>query len=92
MEKGVLSAKGVRVDFDLLRIKEQIVSAPKTTTVKAREDFIDKKFSRRLKRQITEVKQQVPVVTTEPKGEPEEQPSSATETPIVTKQIKTKDK
>lgn len=51
MSKGVLSARGVTVDFSLLHIKEQIASVPKSVTVKAREDFIDQKFKRRLKRQ-----------------------------------------
>jgi len=50
MSKGVRNAKGAIVDFDLLKIKNQIASAPKTTSVKAREDFIDQKFKRRLKR------------------------------------------
>lgn len=50
MSKSVKSARGVNVDFDLLKIKEQISTAPKTTDVKAREDFIDQKFKRRLKR------------------------------------------
>lgn len=65
-EKGVLSARGERVDFDLLKIKQQIASAPKATTVKAREDFIDQKFKRRLKRQIREVSAQAVEVSTEP--------------------------
>lgn len=52
----VKSAKGVEVDFDLLKIKEQIASAPKTTNVQAREDFIDRKFKRRLKKLTAEVK------------------------------------
>jgi aspartate-semialdehyde dehydrogenase len=51
----VKSAKGVLVDFDLLKIKQQIASAPKTTNVQAREDFIDKKFKRRLKKLTAEV-------------------------------------
>ena len=51
----VKSAKGVLVDFDLLKIKQQIASAPKTTNVQAREDFIDRKFKRRLKKLTTEV-------------------------------------
>jgi len=50
MRKGVRSARGVEVNFDLLKIKQQIASAPKTTEVKARESFIDQKFKRRLKR------------------------------------------
>lgn len=55
MSKGVKSARGVVVDFDLLRIKQQIASAPKTTTVQAREDFIDQKFKRRLKKMKRDV-------------------------------------
>lgn len=54
MSKGVKSARGEVVDFDLLKIKQQIASAPKTTTVQAREDYIDQKFKRRLKRMTTE--------------------------------------
>jgi hypothetical protein len=50
MAKPVRSARGEVVDFDLLRIKQQIASAPKTTNVKAREDFIDQKFKRRIKK------------------------------------------
>ena len=44
------SAKGAIVDFDLLKIKAQIASAPPTTDVKKREDFIDRKLRRRVKR------------------------------------------
>lgn len=44
------SAKGVVVDFDLLKIKEQMASAPPPTDVKARADFIDKRLRRRLRR------------------------------------------
>ena len=50
MGKPVKSAKGQVVDFDLLKIKQQMASAPKPTNVKAREDFIDQKFKRRLKK------------------------------------------
>lgn len=57
MSKAVKSAKGETVDFDLLKIKQQIASAPKTTNVQAREDFIDQKFKRRLKRLNTGVAQ-----------------------------------
>ena len=57
MANIVKSARGVSVDFDLLKIKEQIANAPKPTVVQAREDFIDRKFSRRVKklnRQVAE--------------------------------------
>lgn len=46
----VRSAKGEIVDFDLLKIKAQMTAAPKPVDVKAREDFIDKKLQRRLRR------------------------------------------
>lgn len=58
MPRKVRSAKGEMIDFDLLKIKQQIASAPKTTDVKKREDFIDKKLRRRVKRikkQVTQV-------------------------------------
>ena len=50
MPKRARSARGEMVDFDLLKIKQQIASAPKTTDVKKREDFIDKKLRRRVKK------------------------------------------
>lgn len=53
----VKSARGAVVDFDLLRIKQQMASAPKTTNVQAREDFIDQKFKRRLKKLKRDVAQ-----------------------------------
>lgn len=62
-EKGVLSARGARVDFDLLKIKQQIAAAPKTVNVTAREDFIDSRLKRRLKRQTQEAIAQVEINT-----------------------------
>lgn len=44
------SAKGIVVDFDLLKIKQQIASAPKPATVSARESYVDKKLKRRVNR------------------------------------------
>lgn len=50
MSKKVRSAKGTEVDFDLLEIKSQIASSPKTIDVKKREDFIDRKLRRKIKK------------------------------------------
>jgi len=50
MPRKVKSAKGEVIDFDLLKIKAQIAARPPTTDVKKREDFIDKKLRRRVKR------------------------------------------
>jgi hypothetical protein len=51
----VRSAKGELVDFDLLRIKQQIATTPQTSTVAARQTFIDNKMKRRIKKQVQEV-------------------------------------
>jgi hypothetical protein len=61
MAKKVRSARGEYIDFDLLKIKEQIASTPKTVDVKAREAFIDKKLSRRIKKVKRVAKQEVSV-------------------------------
>lgn len=50
MGKRVRSAKGEMVDFDLLKIKEQIATAPAPQDVRARQDFIEKRLRRRLKK------------------------------------------
>lgn len=50
MPKKVRTAKGQIIDFDLLKIKEQMVDAPKPSNVQARQDFIDQKMRRRVKR------------------------------------------
>jgi len=44
------SAKGVIVDFDLLKIRQKLAAQPVTVSVKAREDFIDKKLRRRMRK------------------------------------------
>ena len=68
MGRSVRSARGAQVDFDLLKIKQQIASAPKTTNVEARENFIDQKFKRRIKKLTRDVSQ----VASEPsRSEPE---------------------
>lgn len=46
------SMRGSKVDFDLMDIKTQMASAPKPTEVKSREDFIETRLNRRLKRKL----------------------------------------
>lgn len=48
--KVVRSAKGVLIDFDLLKIKEQIASDPAPLDVKARQDHVDQRMRRRLRK------------------------------------------
>lgn len=43
------SARGVLVDFDLLKVKQSIADAPKVD-VAAREDFVERRIRRRTKR------------------------------------------
>ncbi len=50
MGKKVRSARGVIIDFDLMKIKEQIASAPAPLEVKARQNFIESRLKRRLKK------------------------------------------
>lgn len=49
-KRRVRSAKGVIVDFNLMEVKEQIASTPKSTDVTAREDFIEQRLKRRARR------------------------------------------
>ena len=50
MGKKVKSAKGEVVDFDLMKIKEQMAATPILPDVQARQDFIDKRLRRRLRK------------------------------------------
>lgn len=50
MPKKTRSAKGEMVDFDLMKIKEQIANAAPPADVRAREDFVDRRLRRRLRR------------------------------------------
>lgn len=50
MGKKVRSIKGQIVDFDLIKIKQQIAAQPAPVNVKEREAFIDKKVRRRPKK------------------------------------------
>ncbi len=50
MGKTVKSAKGMVVDFDKLKIKEQLAAAPTPMEVKNRQNFIENRLKRRLKK------------------------------------------
>lgn len=71
MGKKVRSAKGEMVDFDFLKIKEQLASAPTPMEVKNRQNFIENRLKRRLKKKLPVVEKAA--VEVEPKlPEPEE--------------------
>lgn len=50
MGKKVRSARGEILDFDLLKIKEKMTTKPAPTDVRRRQDFIDKRLRRRIKK------------------------------------------
>ena len=50
MGKKVRSAMGVSVDFDALKIKQQLASTPSSTEVKARADSVEGRNNRRAAR------------------------------------------
>ena len=50
MTKKIRSIKGEIVDFDLIKIKQQIAAGQAPVNVKEREEFIDKKVHRRKKK------------------------------------------
>lgn len=50
MPKKVRTAKGKELDFDLLRIKQQMADQQEPAEVRQRQDFIDQKMRRRVKK------------------------------------------
>jgi hypothetical protein len=92
MARGVRSARGEIVDFDLLRIKESLGTAPKGSTVKAREDFIDSKFKRRLRRMTETVAAQSTSVTATPTPDVDAAVDEANETRVVEQDLAPKKK
>lgn len=65
MSKKVRSAKGELVDFDLLKIKQQIAATPAASIVQEREMQIDRK----LKRKVKKVEAPAPKVKVSPSPE-----------------------
>lgn len=69
MTKLVRTARGELVDFDLIKIKQQLSDAPAPTEVAARENFVEKRLKRKLRTKT------VPVVKPEAEEEPKEEAS-----------------
>jgi hypothetical protein len=57
MARIVTSARGERVDFDLLAIKQSMAATPSTDNTAKRERFINKKRRRGMKRRVDEMAQ-----------------------------------
>ena len=49
MTKLVRTALGQIVDFDLIKLKQQLAESPAPTEVKARENFVEKRLKRKLR-------------------------------------------
>jgi len=61
MGKKVKSARGEIIDLDLFKIKEQIASNPAPVDVKQRQDFIERRLRRRLKKKEMESASEIAV-------------------------------
>ncbi len=57
MAKIVTSARGEKVDFDLISIKNSMAAVPLNDNIKKRERFINKKRRRGIKRKVDEMAQ-----------------------------------
>lgn len=62
MGNTVRSAKGVAVDFDYLKIKQQLASAPPPVDVRTRQNFIENRLKRRLKKKLDPVVEVAPTL------------------------------
>ncbi len=79
------SAKGRIIDFDLLKIRQKLTAQPVTVDVKAREDFIDKKLRRRMRKIKSattgpidvDAVVEAPVLIDPPKEEPKPAPTTS---------------
>jgi len=91
MGKKVRSARGQIVDFDALKIKEQLASAPTPMEVKNRQNFIENRLKRRLKKKLPLIeKAEVNVAPELP--EPAEEVAVEEKEEIVEEKPKTKQK
>jgi len=50
MPKLVRSARGEMIDFDLMQIQQQLADTPVHADVQARQDFVDRRLRRRVRR------------------------------------------
>ena len=79
MAKKVRSARGVMVDFDHLKITQELAATPLTSDVRARQDFIEKRMHRRgiKKSALIPIKHE-PVVVSTPVDTPVVAPTTLT--------------
>jgi hypothetical protein len=73
MTNIVRTARGSMVDFDLLKIKQQLSDAPAPTEVAARENFVEKRLKRKLRTKTVPTVVVPPVDEDEPKEEVEDE-------------------
>lgn len=88
--------RGEVLDFDLLKIKEQMAAVPEPQELRAREDFIEKRLRRRVRRAKVAVVEKTEVAV-EPKIAESADPEAAkieqpVEKPVVEKKAPAKKK
>lgn len=69
MPKFVRTARGRKIDFDLLKVKAQIANVQKPIEVQKREEFVERRLRRKLKkaqRELAAKKKQTAAIETEP--------------------------
>lgn len=73
MGRQIRSAKGVLVDFDLIKIKEQMTDSPTPIDVQARQEHIDDRMRRRARTvKITPIEPKVELPAPTKATQPEE--------------------
>lgn len=62
MTKMVRTARGDLVDFDLIKIKQQLADSPAPTEVTARENFVEKRLKRKLRSKTAPLVEVAPTI------------------------------
>lgn len=73
MPKIVRTARGKLIDFNLLKIKQQLADAPAPTEVRERENFVERRLKRKLKQRAPSLVEQPVAVEPPPVPAIEEQ-------------------
>lgn len=84
----IRSSRGVMVDFDQIKIKQQLAQAPSTAEVKAREDFVERRIRRRASRKLLAEQQAAAVLDAD--GQSEDTTGDSTTAPVPRKQQRIK--
>jgi len=74
MGKIVRTARGELIDLDILKMKQSIGNKPKPPLVKEREEFVDQKLHRKIRRaKVEQAKVEADIPVEEPVDSPQTQ-------------------